>query len=77
MIPRSDLFDAIKSRRTTNGAFRPDPIAPEHLRLILEMASHAPSHFNSQPWRFLAIQDQARRAAIGDIAGFLRRRWDT
>lgn len=69
MSPRSDLYEAIRSRRTTNGAFRPDPIAPEHLRLILEMASHAPSHFNSQPWRFVVVQDQAHRAAIGDIAG--------
>jgi nitroreductase len=69
MKPHADLFDAIKARRTTNGAFRPDPIAPEHVRLILEMASHAPSHFNSQPWRFIVVQDQARRAAIADIAG--------
>ena len=65
----ADLFEAIKNRRTTNGAFRPEPIAPEHIRLILEMASHAPSHFNSQPWRFLVVQDAARRAAIADIAG--------
>jgi nitroreductase len=69
MKPHVDLFDAIKARRTSNGAFRPDPIAPEHIRLILEMASHAPSHFNSQPWRFIVVQDQARRAAIADIAG--------
>ena len=69
MKPHADLFDAIKARRTTNGAFRPDPIAPEHVRMILEMASHAPSHFNSQPWRFIVVQDEARRAAIADIAG--------
>jgi nitroreductase len=65
----ADLFEAIRTRRTTNGAFKPDPIDPEHLRTILEMASHAPSHFNSQPWRFLVIQDAACRAAIADIAG--------
>jgi nitroreductase len=69
MKPRTDLFEAIKARRTTNGAFRPGPIAPEHVRLILEMASHAPSHFNSQPWRFIVVQDEERRAAIADIAG--------
>ncbi len=64
-----ELFDAIKRRRTTNSAFQPQPIAPEHLRTILEMASHAPSHFNSQPWRFIAVQDHARRQQIADIAG--------
>lgn len=69
MKAHTDLFEAIKARRTSNGAFRPDLIAPEHIRLILEMASHAPSHFNSQPWRFIVVQDQARRAAIADIAG--------
>ncbi len=69
MKQHSDLFEAIRTRRTTNGAFRPEPIAPQHLRTILEMASHAPSHFNSQPWRFIVIQDQERRHAIAEIAG--------
>ena len=69
MTPHADLFETIRTRRTTNGAFKPDPIAPEHVRTILEMASHAPSHFNSQPWRFLVVQDNARRTAIADIAG--------
>jgi nitroreductase len=64
-----DLYQAIKTRRTSNGPFRPDPIAPEHVRLILEMAAHAPSHFNSQPWRFVVVQDTAKRKAIADIAG--------
>jgi nitroreductase len=63
------LFDAIRSRRTTNGAFQAQPIVPEHLRQLLELASHAPSHFNSQPWRFIVVQDQARRQQIANIAG--------
>jgi nitroreductase len=64
-----ELFDAIKRRRTANGAFLPQPVAPEHVRTIVEMASHAPSHFNSQPWRFLVVQDRARRQQVADIAG--------
>ncbi|MBC8160842.1 MAG: nitroreductase family protein [Roseiflexaceae bacterium] len=64
-----DLFDAIRQRHTTNGLFADRPIAPEHLRTILEMAARAPSHFNSQPWRFVAIEDAERRAAIAAIAG--------
>jgi nitroreductase len=63
------LFEAIRNRRTTNTAFRPQPIAPEHIHTILEMAAHAPSHFNSQPWRFIVIQDLERRQQIADIAG--------
>ncbi len=63
------LFDAIRSRRTTNSAFQPQPIAPEHIHTILEMAAQAPSHFNSQPWRFIVVQDPERRRQIADIAG--------
>jgi len=63
------LFEAIKRRRTTNGAFLPQPIDPQHIHTLIEMASHAPSHFNSQPWRFIVVQDHQRRQQIADIAG--------
>jgi nitroreductase len=39
-----ELLDAIRSRRTSNGPFRPDPVKVEHQRLLLEAASRAPSH---------------------------------
>ena len=64
-----NLYDAIRKRHTTNGAFAPHAVAPEHLRTILEMAARAPSHFNSQPWRFVVVEDAARRDQIGEIAG--------
>jgi nitroreductase len=63
------LFEAIKRRRTTNGPFLPRTVDPEHVRTLIEMASHAPSHFNSQPWRFIVVQDAERRQRIADIAG--------
>jgi nitroreductase len=62
------LFDAIKSRRTTNSTFLPQPVVPEHIQTILEMAAHAPSHFNSQPWRFVVVQDEHTRQQIATIA---------
>lgn len=64
-----DLLDAIRSRRTTNGAFEDRPLDPAHVRTILEMAACAPSHFNSQPWRFVVIQDPATRLQLANIAG--------
>ena len=64
-----DLFDAIRKRHTTNGAFADRPVAPEHKRTILELAARAPSHFNSQPWRFIVVEDAERRKALGRIAG--------
>ncbi|GAB4203225.1 MAG: nitroreductase family protein [Roseiflexaceae bacterium] len=64
-----DLFEAIRKRHTTNGPFADRPIDPQHKRQILELAARAPSHFNSQPWRFIVIEDDARRQALGEIAG--------
>lgn len=64
-----ELLDAIRSRRTTNGPFRPDPVKIEHQRLLIEAASRAPSHFNSQPWRFVLIDDEAIRRQIAAIGG--------
>jgi nitroreductase len=33
------------------------------------MASHSPSHFNSQPWRFILTEDQKIIKKIAKIAG--------
>jgi nitroreductase len=63
------LLEAIRSRKTTNGAFKPDPVSLEHQRLLLEAAGRAPSHFNSQPWRFVLIDDAQIRARIAEIGG--------
>jgi nitroreductase len=64
-----DVFEAIRKRHTTNGPFADRPVAPEHKRLLLELAARAPSHFNSQPWRFIVVEDAQRRAALAEIAG--------
>ena len=64
-----DLFEAIRRRHTTNGAFADRAIDPEHKRAIFELAARAPSHFNSQPWRFVVVEDPERRRALGRVAG--------
>jgi nitroreductase len=64
-----ELRDAILRRRTTNGAFLPDKVSLEHQHRLMEAASRAPSHFNSQPWRFILIDDDDIRAKISEIAG--------
>ena len=64
-----ELRDAILRRRTTNGPFKPDPVRLEHQHRLIEAASRAPSHFNSQPWRFVLITDDTLRAKISEIAG--------
>lgn len=64
-----ELRDAILRRSTTNGHFRPDPVSLEHQHRLMEAASRAPSHFNSQPWRFVLITDDDTRAKVSEIAG--------
>ena len=64
-----DIAEAIRKRHTTNGAFADRPIDPAHKRAILELLARAPSHFNSQPWRFIVVEDRERRRQLGKIAG--------
>ena len=64
-----ELLDAIRRRRTTNGPFLPDPVTAEHQRLLLEAAGRAPSQLNSQPWRFVVIEDRDTIGTIARISG--------
>ena len=64
-----ELFDAIINRRTTNTAFVNKKVLKEHKELLVNMASHSPSHFNSQPWRFIIIEDESIIKKIAKIAG--------
>ncbi|MFC4455541.1 nitroreductase family protein [Deinococcus sonorensis] len=64
-----DLIDGILSRRTTNGPFRPEPVSREHQHLLMRVAASAPSHFNSQPWRFVLIENPDTIAQVAEISG--------
>ncbi len=64
-----DIFETIVNRRTTNSAFAQGKVSPEHIETIVKMASFAPSHFNSQPWRFIVVQDEEIIKKIAKIAG--------
>lgn len=50
--------------------FRTDPVPGELIARLLETAALAPSVGNSQPWRFVLVEDAARRAKV--IANFER-----
>jgi nitroreductase len=64
-----EIFETIVNRRTTNTAFADKKVSPEHIEMLIKMASHAPSHFNSQPWRFIVITDESIIKKIAKIAG--------
>lgn len=64
-----EFLDVIRKRKTTNGPFLDQPVSKEHQHLLMEAASRAPSHFNSQPWRFVLIEDQGKRERIAQLGG--------
>lgn len=63
------LIEGMLARRTTNGPFRPDPVSREHQHLLMRVAQAAPSHFNSQPWRFVLVENPETIAEIARISG--------
>jgi 5,6-dimethylbenzimidazole synthase len=60
---RATLRDLFRWRRDVRH-FRPDPLPHGLLDDLLEVASLAPSVGLSQPWRFVTVDDPARRAAV-------------
>ncbi len=64
-----DFLDVVRRRKTTNGSFLPDPVSEEHQRLLMEVAARAPSQLNSQPWRFVLIEDRHTIDKIAEISG--------
>ena len=60
------LGEAIFSQRAIR-RFKPDPIAPQDLRLILEAAVRAPNGGNQQVGRFLVVTDRAKIREFGKL----------
>jgi nitroreductase len=49
-----ELEDAIRTRRT-HKAFAPEPVEPETLAQLFELARWAPNHHLTNPWRFRVL----------------------
>ena len=60
-------FELVGSQRAQR-ELKPDPVPEDLIEQILEAATHAPSAMNSQPWRFVVVQDASVRRAIADGA---------
>ena len=64
-----EFLDVVRRRKTTTGPCLPDPVSEEHQRLLMEVAGRAPSQLNSQPWRFVLVEEQSTIEQIGAISG--------
>lgn len=60
---RARMLDLFRWRRDVR-SFRPDPVPAALFHDLLEAANLAPSVGLSQPWRFVTVDDPARRAAV-------------
>jgi 5,6-dimethylbenzimidazole synthase len=60
---RARLRDLLVWRRDVR-RFRPDALPAGMLESLIELACLAPSVGLSQPWRFVIVEDAARRAAV-------------
>ena len=54
------LIDTIRNRRSIR-KYTQDPIAPEIIKELLDLAVWAPSAHNAQPWRFIIITDPVQK----------------
>lgn len=69
----ADFFDVVFRQRACR-SFAPDPPPDDLVERALEAATFAPSAENKQPWVFVVVRDQDRRAAVGDLN---RRAWES
>ena len=61
------LSEAIRERRSTP-SFQPEPVPDADLQQILDAGLQAPSGYNTQPWRFIVVQDPEQRARLREAA---------
>jgi nitroreductase len=61
-------LDAMIRRRRSIRSYQPEPIAPSEILEILALAGRAPSAWNLQPWRFIAVTDPKTKTALQNVA---------
>ena len=61
------LLDLIRNRRSIR-EFLDKPVEREKIMMCLEAARLAPSAVNSQPWKFIVVDDPAIKKKLCDVA---------
>lgn len=68
-----DFFEVVHRQRACR-MFSEDPVDDVALEKVLDAATFAPSAENRQPWVFVVVRDDDRRAAIGALT---RQAWES
>ena len=61
-------FSELIHKRQSDRKYAPKPVAREHILKCLEAARLAPSACNSQPWKFIVVDDRGLLGEISDAA---------
>ena len=65
-----DLIEAFNKRKSIR-AYKPDPVPVNLIKEVLDIATHAPSSVNSQPWEFFIITgevlDRLKKAYVEQV----------
>lgn len=64
MANSDELHRFLRTRRSIR-RFQPDPVADEVILRVIATATYAPSAHNTQPWRFVIVNDASARARLG------------
>lgn len=62
-----NLFEVIEKRRSIR-KYKPEPVANEDLKRILEAGRLAPSGGNRQPWFFIVVREKEMKKALSIAA---------
>ena len=65
------VIEAVERRKSIRG-YKPDPVPKQVLQHILELASHAPSAMNTQPWEFAVLTGEVLESARQSNIDLLR-----
>jgi nitroreductase len=63
-----NVSDAILKRKSIR-KWKPIPVEKEKIEKVLEAGRRAPSWGNSQPWRFIVVQDNTKKEELANAAG--------
>jgi nitroreductase len=63
-----DVSDAIL-KRVSIRKWKSTPVEKEKIEKVLEAGRRAPSWGNTQPWRFIVVQDKAKKEELANAAG--------
>lgn len=74
-----DVIAAIKNRRSVR-RYKPEPVAPELVKQVLEAGNWAPSGMNRQQWEFLVVGGEAKKQmglSYGQIGESYAEGWES